>query len=262
MTDSAGITAGKIARSFLSGTHVSGQLEMPIDLQAAYLIQEAAAVMTGLTICGTKIGATNATSQASLGLTGPIFGPVFCGRVWEPDSTLSVNSTMLGAECEFGFVLAEDFPSFASAFDRTTLIGLISDCFPAIEIAARRIPLSVPMTAPLVVADLCFASDIIRGASISHWQELDFPSIRVAALIDGNPVAQGSGADVLGDPLVALAWLAGERAAAGLPLRAGEIVVTGSCTGITPLKPGVRFDACFGGHSQIGFNVRAEVEFQ
>lgn len=258
MTDSTEMTAVKLAGSFLSGTHVSGELEMPTELQAAYRIQETVAVLTGLSPCGAKIGATNSISQALLGATGPIFGPVFRERVWAPDIALSANSTVLGAECEFGFVIAKDFPSVADAFERDALVDLISDCFAAIEIAARRIPLSLPLTAPSVVVDLCFASAVIRGPSISNWRELDLTSIAVTALVDGRPAAEGSGVDVLGDPLRALAWLAGERAAAGLPLRAGEIIVTGSCTGITPLEPGIRFDVRFGGLTQIGFDVKPE----
>jgi 2-keto-4-pentenoate hydratase len=256
MMDSAEMTAAKLARSFLSGTHLSGELEMPTDLQAAYRIQEAAAVLTGFCPCGAKIGATNAASQAFLGASGPIFGPVFRERVWGSELTLSVNSTILGAECEFGFVIAKDFPQVTGALERSAFVDLISDCFPAIEIAARRIPLSLSLTAPSVVADLCFASAVIRGPSISNWRELDLTSIYVTALVDGCAAAEGSGADVLGDPLRALAWLAGERATAGLPLRAGEIIVTGSCTGITRLEPGVRFDARFGGLTQIGFDVK------
>ena len=44
----------------------------------------------------------------------------------------------------------------------------------------------------------------------------------------GKAVGQGTGADVLGHPHHALAWLANHLAADGKGLRAGEIVLTGS----------------------------------
>jgi len=48
------------------------------------------------------------------------------------------------------------------------------------------------------------------------------------AVINGKEVSRGTGADVLGHPHNALAWLANHLAAEGKALRAGQIVLTGS----------------------------------
>ena len=58
------------------------------------------------------------------------------------------------------------------------------------------------------------------------------------ALINGVEVGQGTGADVLGHPHNALAWLANHLAADGNSLRAGEIVLTGSLVKTAWLKAG------------------------
>ena len=42
--------------------------------------------------------------------------------------------------------------------------------------------------------------------------------------------SKGLGADILGDPMVALAWLANHRAGIGRPLKSGEFVMLGSVT--------------------------------
>jgi 2-keto-4-pentenoate hydratase len=47
-------------------------------------------------------------------------------------------------------------------------------------------------------------------------------------LINGTEAGRGTGADVLGHPQIALAWLANQLASQGTALRAGEIVMTGS----------------------------------
>lgn len=253
--DNLDALAADIADSFLGGRHLSGSLMEPFDLTAAYRLQGLAAARTQLIRCGTKIGATNVATQAFLGASGPIQGPIFSERILEPGASLMLDDTVLGAECELGFTIGKDFPEAEEALSRPALVDAIMDCFPAIEIAARRIPSPIPLTASLVVADLCFAFAVVRGPSISNWRDIDLPSIRVTASVDGQLASEGTGADALGDPLTALAWLAGERAANGTPLRAGEIVVTGSCTGITPLKPGAHFIASFGQFASLDFHV-------
>jgi 2-keto-4-pentenoate hydratase len=51
---------------------------------------------------------------------------------------------------------------------------------------------------------------------------------------------------VLGDPRVALAWLANELRGLGVTLKAGEVVTTGTCHPPLPIQSGDRFAADFG----------------
>jgi 2-keto-4-pentenoate hydratase len=51
---------------------------------------------------------------------------------------------------------------------------------------------------------------------------------------------------VFGDPIGAIAWLASHPALAGRGLRRGEIVRTGTCTGITQIQAGDRAEADYG----------------
>ena len=52
------------------------------------------------------------------------------------------------------------------------------------------------------------------------------------AIRNGEPAGEGSGANALGDPRLALTWLVNERAKRGSGVRTGEVVITGTC-----LKP-------------------------
>jgi 2-keto-4-pentenoate hydratase len=58
------------------------------------------------------------------------------------------------------------------------------------------------------------------------------------AVVNGNEVSRGTGADVLGHPHNALAWLANHLAADGKGLRAGQIVLTGSLVKTVWLEAG------------------------
>jgi 2-oxo-3-hexenedioate decarboxylase/2-keto-4-pentenoate hydratase len=56
----------------------------------------------------------------------------------------------------------------------------------------------------------------------------DLLKVTGRAIINGKEAGRGTGADVLGHPHNALAWLANHLAARGTPLRAGMVVSTGS----------------------------------
>ena len=63
---------------------------------------------------------------------------------------------------------------------------------------------------------------------------------------DGETVAEGVGANALGDPLNVLEWTANHLSALGDGIKAGEVVSTGTCTGVTPIAPGETLIADFG----------------
>jgi 2-keto-4-pentenoate hydratase len=63
---------------------------------------------------------------------------------------------------------------------------------------------------------------------VMEWRALDLARATARLLINGREIGSGVGRDVMGNPLNALAWLAGKLAAAGTPLRRGMIVMTGS----------------------------------
>jgi 2-keto-4-pentenoate hydratase len=67
----------------------------------------------------------------------------------------------------------------------------------------------------------------------------------------GEVVSTGTGASILGDPLAAVAWLAAAVRDHGRPLRAGEVVLSGSLGPMVPVAPGDAFHAEISGIGQI-----------
>ena len=78
------------------------------------------------------------------------------------------------------------------------------------------------------MADDFFAAGCVLGPPVPRAAAPDLLDVIGRAVINGVEVGQGTGADVLGHPHQALAWLANHLAASGKSLRAGEIVLTGS----------------------------------
>jgi 2-keto-4-pentenoate hydratase len=74
---------------------------------------------------------------------------------------------------------------------------------------------------------------------------------KVMAYRNGMLTAEGSGANVLGDPRIALTWVANELSSFGDGLLAGEVVTTGTC--ITPMQiaPGDQIRVDFGAFGLI-----------
>ncbi len=71
------------------------------------------------------------------------------------------------------------------------------------------------------------------------------------ALIDGRIVARGRGGSVMGNPLMAIVWLARKLQSRGRVIEAGDIVSTGSCTVLVQILPGQTFQADMGGYGTV-----------
>ena len=103
------------------------------------------------------------------------------------------------------------------------------------------------------LADNACACLFIQGApAASAWRDLNLAEHRVALFRNGKPDAEGCGANVLGDPRLALTWLANELLRFGEFLRAGQIITTGTCSVPMPLEDGLEVAADFGGLGRLG----------
>ena len=204
----------------------------------------AVAALDGET-CGYKIGSTSEEVQRLLKCTGPIHAPVLREHVLASGATFSVPAGLLGVECEFGFEMARDFPADGESVTLEQLGSAIADCFTALEIVGRRVTEDIPLNEMSSVADYGLNVAVVRGGPIPDWRQRNLSALSVVAVCDGAMAASGTGAKVLGHPLVALLWLAEALSIAGGRLRAGEIVFTGSCTGITEVAPGQTFEGRF-----------------
>ena len=80
-------------------------------------------------------------------------------------------------------------------------------------------------SSPTTPARICSCSGRRRRAD---WRAIDLVEERPVITLRGQQFV-GHGKNVLGDPRVALTWLANELRQLGVTLRAGEIVTTGTC---------------------------------
>jgi 2-keto-4-pentenoate hydratase len=204
----------------------------PRDEADGYRIQDAVHIMLSSDVgplVGYKIGCTSAVMQRYLGIPHPCGGGVFAKGVHASGVNLRDGDFVrVGVECEIAVRLARDLAASGTAFTADSVAPAIDAYHPAIEIVDDRYADWQTIGAPTLVADDFFAAGCVLGAAVSRAKAPDLLEVVGRAAINGVEVGRGTGADVLGHPHAALAWLANHLAASGKQLRAGQIVLTGS----------------------------------
>jgi 2-keto-4-pentenoate hydratase len=204
----------------------------PQDEADGYRIQDAVHGLLAADfgkLVGYKIGCTSPVMQQYLNIPHPCAGGVFASGVHASGVALNARDFVrVGVECEIAVKLARDLLPTEAPFTAEWVAEAIEAYLPAIEIVDDRYSDWQTIGAPTLVADDFFAAACVLGAAVPRSAAPDLLKVVGRALINGVEVGQGTGADVLGHPHHALAWLANHLAASGNGLRAGEIVLTGS----------------------------------
>lgn len=192
-------------------------------------------------IAGAKIGCTTPVMQAYLGIRNPAAGGILAHDVHHRHGRRPApRTTRLGVECEIAVRLGRDLGD--GPFTPGALRGAVAAVMPAIEIVEDRYLDYRRLDTPTLIADDFFNAGCVLGPERSDWQALELAAVAGVMRINGRQVGRGQGADVLGDPLAALAWLADLRRAQGRPLRARTFVLLGSVVQTVWLDPGDRVE--------------------
>ena len=215
----------------------------PADEAEAYAVQ--AALHDALTAAGEgpwaghKIGCTTQVMQDYLGIRNPSAGGVLAAEIHpSPARVAPRGATRLGVECEVAVRLARDLPGGACTVDDAA--AAVGACMASIELVEDRYVDYPALDAPTLIADDFFGAGLVLGPEHAGFDPRALAGTTASMEIDGVEVGSGRGADILGDPLVALAWLADALAARGACLRAGEVVTLGSLVATHWVEPGMR----------------------
>jgi 2-keto-4-pentenoate hydratase len=180
-------------------------------------------------LVGYKIGCTSKVMQEYLDIPHPCGGGVFEKGVHDSGVKLAASDYVrVGVECEIAVKLARELLPTEEPFTAEWVGEAIEAYFPAIEIVDDRYVKWETLGAPTLVADDFFAAGCVLGDPVARARLPDLLKVTGRAIINGKEVGRGTGADVLGHPHHALAWLANHLAAEGRGLHAGQIVLTGS----------------------------------
>jgi 2-keto-4-pentenoate hydratase len=226
--------------------------QRPHDRAEGYAIQAAIEQYSPGDLFGWKIAATSEAGQKHINVDGPMAGRILTETVIPDGGTAPMpGNEMRVGEPEFAFRMAVDLPPRSQPYTVQEVLDAVATLHPAIEIPDSRFADFVSAGAAQIIADNACAHLFVLGpATTANWRALD--------LVEEKPIITlrekqfvGHGKNVLGDPRIALAWLANELGQLGVTLRAGQIVTTGTCHPPLPIQAGDFFAADFGALGKV-----------
>ena len=214
----------------------------PRDRAEGYAIQAVLENHSAGSLFGWKIAATSEAGQRHINVDGPMAGRILSETVIPDGGTAAMaGNEMRVAEPEFAFRMAADLPPRSRPYAVPEVLDAVGTLHPAIEIPDSRFADFVSAGAEQIIADNACAHLFVLGApATANWRALDLVEEKPVITVRGKQFI-GHGRNVLGDPRIALTWLANELRQLGMTLRAGEVVTTGTCHPPLPIQPG---DVC------------------
>jgi 2-keto-4-pentenoate hydratase len=260
MLDKNAITAASktLHDHWRAGTKFAGLDDRlrPCDRIEAYAIQAGIEKYSSDSLFGWKIAATSEAGQKHINVDGPMAGRILAETVIADGGTASMaGNEMRVTEPEFAFRMRVDLPARTTPYTVQQVLDAVDTLHPAIEIPDSRFADFVSAGAAQIIADNACAHLFVLGpATSADWRARDLVEERPVITMRGRQFT-GHGKNVLGDPRVALTWLANELRQLGVTLKAGQIVTTGTCHPPLPIQSGDFCAADFGplGKVSVGF---------
>jgi 2-keto-4-pentenoate hydratase len=222
-----------------------------MTLARAYLVQDALVGVRGAAgaqLAGWKLGITSPVKQRVMGIDHPLFGRIFAaGERAAGDEVRHADHIAPRVEPELAFGLARPLEE---SMDERGLAAAVAWIAPALEITDSRFH-ARQRTAVELVADNTSSSAYVIGPRSTAPFAAAFGAYETELVRNGDVVARGSTADVLGDPIRALAALAAHVASRGLRTAAGQIVLSGAITDAVAVFPGDILEARLRGLGEV-----------
>ncbi len=220
-------------------------------------IEDAYAVSSGLLqkrieldgekVIGKKIGVTSKAVQNMLGVHQPDFGYLTDAMVVDESESLSLTTKMIQprAEGEIAFVLKHDLigPGI-TASDVLRATDFVVPCFEIVDSRIEDWKIKIQDT----VADNASCGYFLLGSQAADPRKLDLSTVGMVVELNGQVVSTGAGAAALGaSPISCVVWLANTLGRFGVPLKAGEVILSGSLVPLQPVKAGDYMSVSIGG---------------
>lgn len=154
-------------------------------------------------------------------------------------------------EAEIAFRIGRDLPARDTAYARDEVIDAIDAVMPAIEVVDGRFRTRTAVDRLSALADNLSSGAFIVGAPVGDWRSLALDALPVRLLVDGREAVSAVGGNPVGDPLALLARAVDTLSRRAAGLKAGMVVTTGSCTGVTQVDPRSEVSVAFSGLGRL-----------
>ncbi|MGH7125137.1 MAG: 2-keto-4-pentenoate hydratase, partial [Stellaceae bacterium] len=145
-----------------------------------------------------------------------------------------------GIEAEVAFRFGEALPPRREPYGEAEVCAAIYSIHPAIELVETRFAAWEGPPGLAKLADLGSNGGFCFGPGSTDWHSRDLARPTVALEIDGKLIVERVGGNTAGHPVRTLIWLANHAGRLGYGIKAGDIVTTGSHTGLVFAGQGSR----------------------
>lgn len=218
------------------------------DLETAYAVQNVNTrhwIKEGRRLSGRKVGLTAKTVQQQLGVDQPDFGILYADLCVGDGEEVAMSRVMQPkVEAEVALVLEQDLK-----MEKPTVADIVSAtayALPAIEIVCSRIA-NWDIRIQDTISDNASLGLYVLGGPKRKLDDLDLRMCGMVMECEGDQISVGAGLACLGNPLNAAAWLADKMVEIGMPLTAGDTIMTGSLGAMAPVVPGSVVEARING---------------
>lgn len=219
-----------------------------IAIEDAYHIQQrmiARRLDKGEKVVGKKIGVTSAAVMNLLGVRQPDFGYMLDGMIYNEGESIPIDTLIQPkAEGEIAFMMKKDLmgPGITAADVLAATEGVMA-CFEIVDSRIRDWKIKIQDT----VADNASCGVFVLGDRLVDPRDVDLATCGMVLEKNGEIACTGAGAATLGNPVNAMVWLANTLGRLGIPLKAGEVVLSGSLGPMIPVQAGDNLRVTIGG---------------
>lgn len=203
-------------------------------------------VEAGERIIGKKIGVTSKAVQNMLNVHQPDFGYLTDRMVYGTGDEMPVSELLIQprAEGEIAFMLKRDLmgPGVTNA-DVLRATEAVIPCFEIVDSRIRDWKIKIQDT----VADNASCGLFVLGDNAVDPRKVDLATAGMVVEKNGELLSTGAGAAALGSPVNCVAWLANTLGRFGIPLKAGEVILSGSLVPLEPIQAGDSMRVDIGG---------------
>jgi 2-oxopent-4-enoate/cis-2-oxohex-4-enoate hydratase len=199
----------------------------------------------GESVIGKKIGVTSKSVQNMLNVYQPDFGYLTDKMIYSDEIPISKLLIQPKAEGEIAFILKRDLigPGITNA-DVLAATEAVMPCFEVVDSRIENWQIKIQDT----VADnaSCGVFVLNEKAAVDP-RSIDLSTCGMVVEKNGATLSVGAGAAALGSPVNCVAWLANTLGHFGIPLKAGEIILSGSLVPLEPVVAGDEMNVKVGG---------------
>lgn len=206
----------------------------------------------GHKIVGRKIGITSKGMQQQLQVDTPDYGYLLDNMMLEEGRACEMKELVSPrVEGELAFIFEKDLQGPGVTYaDVCNCTSWIVPCF---EVCDTRIA-NWDVTVRDTIADNAGASRFVLGSGPKRISELNPRLVGMVVEKNGIMIGSAAGAEVMGNPIASVAWLANKLAEFGTGLKAGDIVLSGAFMSAIPAIAGDVFTLSVDGFP--GVNLR------